>query len=38
MDGRFENEDNPKIGEAAVKFLPDGTVELKESLREYYTL
>ena len=38
MDGRFENEDNPKIEEAAVKFLPDGTVELKASLREYYKL
>ncbi len=26
MDGRFENENNPKIGKAVVKVYPDGTV------------
>jgi hypothetical protein len=38
MDGRFENEDEPNIRNYVVKFLPDGTYELTENLKEYYTL
>jgi len=38
MDGRFENEDSPKIHEAVVRFLPDGTVKIREDLQQYYTL
>lgn len=38
MDGRFENEDSPKLGSAVIKFLPDGTFEIREDLREYYSL
>ena len=37
MDGRFENEDSPKIEKAVVKFLPDGSFELNETLKPYYT-
>jgi len=36
MDGRFENEDNPKIESYAVKFFYDGGIELSKSLSEYY--
>lgn len=38
MDGRFENEDNPKISEAVVKFFPDGTFEIRKDLRQYHNL
>jgi hypothetical protein len=38
MDGRFENEDSPKIQEAVVRFLPDGTVKIREDLQQYYNL
>jgi hypothetical protein len=38
MDGRFENEDSPKIKEAVVRFLPDGTVKIREDLQQYYKL
>lgn len=32
MDGRFENEKNPKIDRAPIKFLPDGTYVLSKGL------
>lgn len=38
MDGRFENENSPLIGLAVAKFLPDGSVELREDLKKYYSL
>ena len=36
MDGRFENEDKPKVDRYAVKFFYDGGIELSKSLMEYY--
>ena len=36
MDGRFENEDKPKVDRYAVKFFYDGGIELSKSLTEYY--
>jgi hypothetical protein len=36
MDGRFENEGEPKVDRYAVKFFYDGGVELSESLAENY--
>jgi len=38
MDGRFENENSPKIQEAVVRFLPDGTVKIRKDLQQYYNL
>ena len=36
MDGRFENEDEPLINDYVIKFLPDGTYQLGERVKEYY--
>jgi hypothetical protein len=36
MDGRFENEDKPKVDRYVVKFFYDGGVELSKSLTEHY--
>jgi hypothetical protein len=36
MDGRFENEESPKIGNYAVKFFYDGGCELSKRLAESY--
>ena len=38
MDGRFENEENPKIDRYVVKFNPDGTYELGKYIKNYYSL
>lgn len=38
MDGRFENENSPKIEKSLVVFFPDGGFEIRESLKEFYTL
>lgn len=38
MDGRFENEDSPKIDMAAAVFYPNQTVKVRESLSEYASL
>jgi hypothetical protein len=38
MDARFENEANPVLSRAAAVFLPDGSIDLQERLKEYYTL
>ena len=35
MDGRFENEEAPKIGRAPVKFLPDGSYILTEGFGHF---
>lgn len=37
MDGRFENEENPLIDRYVVKFSPDGTYEVNERYKEYFT-
>ena len=37
MDGRFENEDNPLIDQYVVKFSPDGTYEINERYKEFFT-
>ena len=36
MDGRFENTDNPLIHKYVIKFEPDGTYELRDTLKDYY--
>ena len=36
MDGRFENEEKPRVDKYAVKFFYDGGVELSKSLTDYY--
>jgi hypothetical protein len=36
MDGRFENEEKPRVDKYAVKFFYDGGIELSKSLTEYY--
>lgn len=38
MDGRFDNEVDPKIDKYVVKFNPDGTYVIHDRLKEYYTL
>lgn len=38
MDGRFDNEEEPKITNYVAKFSPDGTYELGERTKEYYEL
>ena len=38
MDARFENEESPLIDQYVVKFSPDGSYELKDSLKEYKSL
>ena len=38
MDARFENEEAPILGRAAVVFQPDGSIELNDRIKEYYTL
>lgn len=38
MDGRFENEDSPKLDQAVVRFLPNGSIKIREDLRQYYSL
>jgi hypothetical protein len=38
MDGRFENEDSPKLNQAVVRFLPDGLVIIREDLQKYYSI
>jgi len=38
IDGRFENEKDPKLDQAAIKFMPDGSFEINESLKKYYSL
>lgn len=38
MDGRFENEESPLIDKYIVKFEADGTYEINEVYKEYYTL
>ena len=35
MDGRFENEKEPKINRAPIKFLPDGTYILSETYSHF---
>ena len=35
MDARFENEDTPLLGKAPIKFLPDGTFKVADSLVQY---
>jgi hypothetical protein len=35
MDGRFENEDLPKINSALVKFLPDRSYILSEAFKNF---
>lgn len=35
MDGRFENEKEPKINRAPVKFLPDGTYILSDKFDHF---
>lgn len=37
MDGRFENEDNPKLGRAVVIFHPEGRYTIKEDYLQYYS-
>lgn len=37
MDARFEYEENPQIGKAAVTVKPDGTITLNERLRDLYS-
>ena len=37
MDGRFDNEENPKINNYIVRFLPDGEFELNRKIAEYYS-
>jgi hypothetical protein len=38
MDGRFENEDEPLIGNYIAKFLPDGTYQLNENIKNRYDI
>jgi hypothetical protein len=38
MDGRFENEDSPKLDKAVVVFYPDQMFKVREDLQEYYQL
>lgn len=38
MDGRFGNEEEPKIQNFMAKFNPDGTYELHPRLKEHFTL
>ena len=38
MDGRFENESNPKIHKAIVKFLPSGEYIINKELVQYINL
>ncbi len=38
MDGRFENENEPRINNYIVKFNPDGTYNIHDRLKKYYTL
>ena len=35
MDGRFENEENPRLGGAVIKFFPEGGHELTSALFNY---
>lgn len=35
MDGRFENEENPRLGGAVIKFFPEGGHELTSALSHY---
>lgn len=37
MDGRFENEENPKLERALVIFHPEGRYSIKEQYMEYYS-
>jgi len=36
MDGRFENEDSPKLDKAVVIFYPGQTFKVRKDLQEYY--
>lgn len=38
MDGRFENENSPKIDKAAVVFYPNRLVKIREDLTNYVKL
>ena len=38
MDGRFENEESPKLDRAVVTFFPDGTYLLNKDLQSTLTL
>lgn len=38
MDGRFNHEENPLIGNYVVKFNPDDTYEIAENIKKYYSL
>ena len=38
MDGRFENEDSPKLNRAVATFFPDGTYLLNKDLQSTLTL
>jgi hypothetical protein len=38
MDGRFENENRPKIDKFMAKFEPDGECVLNERIKSYYTI
>jgi len=35
MDGRFDNEESPKLDRAAIEFYPDGTYKIREDLVNY---
>ena len=36
MDGRFDNETNPRIERAYIVFFPDGGFEIRDNLKDYY--
>lgn len=38
MDGRFENEDNPKLDRAAVVFYPDQMFKVREDISDHVKL
>jgi hypothetical protein len=38
MDGRFEHEDSPRLDRAVAKFFPDGSYELDEHVKKYFSI
>lgn len=38
MDARFNHEEEPLLSKSACIFRPDGTFEIREDLRQFYTL
>jgi len=38
MDGRFDHEDAPLVKKAAIVFNPDGKFEIREDMKQYYSL